>query len=184
MLWIVQYVISLCAIFIARMSMETFLFLENIGDCPLHGLQLKMNDSQLYSIQFVKKGDPVGLPGTVSGTGICSLAVNQLTAYFTGRLHTFTIPLAMNGTAFQKTVWGLIAEIPYGQTRTYKEIAEAAGSASLARAVGGAANRNPVPVIVPCHRVVGSSGALTGFAGGLEVKRFLLDFEQGILANM
>jgi methylated-DNA-[protein]-cysteine S-methyltransferase len=164
--------------------METHFTLNFRGYAPLQGLYLKMNESHLLSIQFVKTGEPVGLVKTYPQSPLYNQVVSQLTEYFAGRLQTFTIPYDMHGSAFKKKVWGVIAEIPYGQTRTYKEVAEAAGGASLARAVGGAANRNPVPVIVPCHRVVGSGGSLTGFAAGVGVKRFLLEHERGISANV
>lgn len=163
---------------VMRMPVETIFTFKTEQECPLYGLNLSMDETHLYSIEFIKKGDPMPLGQKPTESDIHKQAVNQLTEYFAGRLQTFTVPLGMCGTAFQKKVWGLIAKIPYGQTRTYKEIAEAAGSSNLARAVGGAANRNPVPVIVPCHRVVGSSGSLTGFAAGVIVKQYLLDLEQ------
>lgn len=163
-----------------KSEVKNFLF-DTVGECPLQGLQLKMTESALCEIEFIKMGDPL-LQGTEAGVSkICRQVSDQLAEYFAGRLRRFTIPVELCGTEFQQKIWALIAEIPYGQTRTYKEIAEAAGSSNLARAVGGAANRNPVPVIVPCHRVVGSKGALTGFAGGLNVKQFLLDIEHGYI---
>lgn len=104
-------------------------------------------------------------------------AKEQLTAYFAGELIVFDLPLAPVGTAFQRAVWAALDEIPYGQTVGYGEIARRIGRPSAARAVGAACGRNPISVITPCHRVVGSSGALTGYAGGMENKRFLLDLE-------
>ncbi|WP_163338351.1 methylated-DNA--[protein]-cysteine S-methyltransferase [Desulfopila sp. IMCC35008] len=163
--------------------MEKLFTLDVDREYPLYGLHLKMDESALYAIKFIKMGDP--LPPQVMDvpeSDIYREVSDQLKDYFAGRLRTFSVPLEMRGTEFQKKIWALISEIPYGQTRTYKEIAEAAGSINLARAVGGAANRNPVPVIVPCHRVVGSSGALTGFAAGVNVKQFLLDVEQGYIS--
>jgi methylated-DNA-[protein]-cysteine S-methyltransferase len=105
----------------------------------------------------------------------------QLGAYFDGRLRTFSLPLAPVGTAFQTEVWRTLGTIPYGQTWTYTELAERIGRPAAVRAVGAANGRNPIPIIIPCHRVIGSSGKLVGFGGGLETKRALLGLEQGTL---
>lgn len=104
-------------------------------------------------------------------------AVRQLALYFEGRLKRFDLPLALKGTPFQRDVWQAIFDIPYGETRSYGEIARAVGRESARRAVGMASHRNPVPIIVPCHRVIGANGSLTGYGGGLEVKRSLLTLE-------
>jgi methylated-DNA-[protein]-cysteine S-methyltransferase len=103
----------------------------------------------------------------------------QLTAYFAGELHDFDLELAPNGTPFQLAVWRALREIPYGATASYGEIARAVGAPGAARAVGGANNRNPIAIIVPCHRVIGAGGSLTGYGGGLDRKRRLLDLESG-----
>lgn len=105
------------------------------------------------------------------------LAVRQLDEYFHGERRTFDIPLDVTGTAFQLAVWQELSRIPYGQTRTYGEVASLVGRSGAARAVGMANNHNPVPVIVPCHRVLGRNGALTGYAGGLDLKIRLLSLE-------
>lgn len=105
----------------------------------------------------------------------------QLTEYFDGRRQAFDLPLAPVGTAFQRSVWDLIAAIPFGETRTYGELATALGRPSGARAVGTATGRNPISIVVPCHRVVGSTGRLTGYAGGVERKAFLLGLESHAL---
>ena len=105
----------------------------------------------------------------------------QLTEYFDGERHAFDLPLAPVGTAFQRSVWDLIAAIPFGETRTYGELATALGRPSGARAVGTATGRNPISIVVPCHRVVGSTGRLTGYAGGVERKAFLLGLESHAL---
>lgn len=102
----------------------------------------------------------------------------QLTAYFAGALTRFTVPLDFLGTDFQRRVWAELLAIPYGETRSYGDIARAIGKPSASRAVGAANGRNPISIIAPCHRVVGSSGALTGFAGGLAVKERLLALER------
>lgn len=106
-------------------------------------------------------------------------AVRQLTAYFAGELTAFDLPLAPRGTPFQQKVWRALRDIPYGRTRSYGELADGLGLKNGARAVGAANGRNPLPVIVPCHRVIGSDGSLTGFYGGLELKEALLALEQG-----
>jgi methylated-DNA-[protein]-cysteine S-methyltransferase len=102
----------------------------------------------------------------------------QLEAYFAGRLREFDVPLAPVGTAFQQQVWAGLRSIPYGQTRGYGELAAEIGRPAASRAVGLANGRNPIGIIVPCHRVVGASGSLTGYGGGLERKQFLLDLER------
>ncbi|SEJ64449.1 methylated-DNA-[protein]-cysteine S-methyltransferase [Sphingobium sp. AP50] len=102
----------------------------------------------------------------------------QLTAYFAGTLQDFTVPLDFRGTDFQQKVWAALCTIPFGETRSYGDIARLIGHPTASRAVGAANGRNPISIIAPCHRVVGTNGALTGFAGGVEVKRWLLDFEQ------
>jgi methylated-DNA-[protein]-cysteine S-methyltransferase len=101
----------------------------------------------------------------------------QLHAYFAGELELFDLPLAPVGTAFQRSVWDALAEIPYGSTTTYSELAARIGRPSACRAVGAANGRNPLPVIVPCHRVIGATGTLTGYGGGLGRKRKLLALE-------
>lgn len=103
----------------------------------------------------------------------------ELTEYFDGRRKSFDLPLRADGTAFQRSVWAALLEIPYGQTSTYGELARAVGRPGAARAVGQACHKNPVSILIPCHRAVGASGALTGYAGGLDVKRALLELEGG-----
>ena len=106
-------------------------------------------------------------------------ATRQLEEYFAGQRQAFNLPLAPSGTEFQRRVWAALAEIPYGETRSYGQIATAIGRPGASRAVGMANGRNPVSIVVPCHRVVGASGSLTGYAGGPERKQFLLDLERG-----
>ncbi len=105
-------------------------------------------------------------------------AQRQLDEYFAGSRKRFDVKLDLLGTTFQKSVWNALLTIPFGETRTYGEIAKALGNANAMRAVGAANGRNPIPIIVPCHRVIGASGALTGFGGGLETKAHLLDLER------
>jgi len=103
----------------------------------------------------------------------------ELDAYLAGELRDFTIPLRPQGTPFMCRVWQALRDIPYGQTRSYMQIAALLGNPKAARAVGSANNRNPIPLFIPCHRVVGADGSLTGFRGGLEMKRKLLELERG-----
>jgi len=107
-------------------------------------------------------------------------AADQLHAYFAGETLTFDVPLDLQGTPFQRAVWQALLAIPGGETRSYAEIAKALGAATAVRAVGAAVGRNPVSVIVPCHRVLGSDGSLTGYAGGVERKRALLALEHSM----
>ncbi|MFF4312565.1 methylated-DNA--[protein]-cysteine S-methyltransferase [Streptomyces sp. NPDC001507] len=111
--------------------------------------------------------------------GLFTEAEEQLTAYFEGELTEFTVELRLSGTPFQRSVWEQLCLIPYGETRSYGELAEALGNPQASRAVGLANGRNPVGIIVPCHRVIGASGSLTGYGGGLPRKQRLLDFERG-----
>jgi methylated-DNA-[protein]-cysteine S-methyltransferase len=107
-------------------------------------------------------------------------AARQLRAYFAGQLREFCLPLDLQGTDFQKRVWGQVAAIPYGETRSYLQIAQALGSPRAVRAVGAANGANPVPIVVPCHRVIGAKGKLVGYGGGLAMKKRLLELEGAI----
>ena len=104
-------------------------------------------------------------------------AEKQLGEYFAGRRTGFSLPLDLHGTEFQKRVWQALLTIPFGETRSYGELARQIGQPTASRAVGAANGKNPISIVVPCHRIIGSSGKLTGFAGGLEVKEFLLNLE-------
>lgn len=104
-------------------------------------------------------------------------ASNQILEYLAGKRKTFDLPLNPEGTEFQKRVWEELKCIPYGQTRTYKEVAEALGNPKAMRAVGNANNKNPIPIIIPCHRVIGKNGNLVGYSGGLAIKEMLLSLE-------
>jgi methylated-DNA-[protein]-cysteine S-methyltransferase len=106
----------------------------------------------------------------------------QLARYFAGERHTFALPLALAGTPFQQKVWDALRTIPYGETRSYGQIARQIDRPDRARAVGTANGSNPVSIVVPCHRVIGADGSLTGYGGGLERKRYLLDLESGVLS--
>jgi methylated-DNA-[protein]-cysteine S-methyltransferase len=112
--------------------------------------------------------------------GVFSEAIEQLDEYFAGERREFSLPLQPVGTPFQKTVWSALRSIPYGATVSYGELARRIGRPSASRAVGAANGANPLPIIVPCHRVIGADRSLTGFGGGLETKRFLLALEAGV----
>ncbi|TDD34469.1 methylated-DNA--[protein]-cysteine S-methyltransferase [Actinomadura sp. KC06] len=139
-------------------------------DEGLSGLYMDMQRHRPSEETFGALGDPDTEP--------FATVAEQLSAYFAGDLTEFDLPLNLQGTEFQKRVWTALQEIPYGETTTYGQLAVELGKPSASRAVGLANGRNPVSVIVPCHRVVGSTGDLTGYGGGLERKRYLLDFER------
>ena len=120
---------------------------------------------------FGPAGDPASAP--------FAAAIEQLDSYFAGELTCFDVPLELSGTAFQRRVWTALLDIPYGQTATYGVLAAGLGQPAASRAVGLANGRNPVSIIVPCHRVIGADGSLTGYGGGLGRKRYLLDLERG-----
>ena len=117
------------------------------------------------------------LPAWKRDDGFFSDTIRQLKEYFRGERREFDVKLAPKGTDFQKTVWSALLNIPYGESRSYGELAAEIGRPKASRAVGGANGRNPIPVIIPCHRVIGSSGKLTGFAYGINIKRKLLELE-------
>jgi methylated-DNA-[protein]-cysteine S-methyltransferase len=128
------------------------------------------DDSFVTRIGFGSSSGPAG--------EAASAAAAQLEEYFAGERTSFDLPLSLAGTPFERRVWDAVAAIPYGSTASYAEIAEAVGSPGACRAVGRANGRNPIAIVVPCHRVIGSDGSLTGYAGGLPMKRALLDMER------
>jgi methylated-DNA-[protein]-cysteine S-methyltransferase len=145
-------------------------------DSPVGTLRLWSNGRQLVRIEF--NASEAGPADTQrQDDPVLQRGGEQLEEYFAGKRRTFDLPLAPQGTAFQHSVWRALAEIPWGQWRSYGDIARAIGRPRAVRAVGAANGRNPLPIVVPCHRVVGSDGSLTGFAGGLETKRYLLELE-------
>lgn len=118
------------------------------------------------------------LEGEQRASTLTNEAANQLQQYFAGKRRTFDLPLHAEGTAFQHAVWDIVSAIPYGQTLSYRDVATQVGNPKATRAVGLANNRNPLPIIVPCHRVIGANGKPSGYAGGLKVKEFLLALER------
>ncbi|KQP40836.1 cysteine methyltransferase [Methylobacterium sp. Leaf104] len=146
---------------------------------PIGPLVLAGTDGALARIGFpVGRGAVTPAPDWQRDDRAFAQARAQLAAYFDGRLTRFDLALAPRGTPFQHLVWQALAEIPPGETISYGELARRIGRPSASRAVGAANGANPLPIVVPCHRVIGAGGALTGFAGGLETKRFLLELER------
>jgi methylated-DNA-[protein]-cysteine S-methyltransferase len=148
-------------------------------DTPIGELTIVAEDEALTAIYFPshrRLPNPAEF-GERSGRGF-EEAKAQLAEYFAGERRVFTLPLAPKGDAFRQKVWALLRAIPYGQTRSYGQLAAELGDPHLAQAVGSANGRNPLSIVVPCHRVVGADGSLTGYAGGLERKRFLLELEE------
>lgn len=141
---------------------------------PIGWLTLSEKDTSLARLDFGRIGKET------PGSGLLTEAARQLEEYFAGSRTAFDLPLAPEGTPFQQKVWQALRAIPYGKTSSYADIARAAGCPKGFRAVGMANNRNPIPIIIPCHRVIGSDGSLTGYAGGLPAKRFLLSLEGAI----
>ena len=148
-------------------------------DSPIGPIFLAAEDRVVHEISF-STGHQVRSPrpGWVRDDAALAFARTQLEEYFTGERRSFDLELAMNGTEFQKSVWTALLEIPYGEVRSYGEIARSLGREKAFRAVGAANGANHLPLVVPCHRVVGSDGSLTGFGGGLPTKQWLLDFER------
>ena len=140
---------------------------------PVGLLTLVSGDDGLESVRF---GNAVP-EGSVEDVDSEFPGLVQLNEYFTGRRRTFDLPLSLRGTPFQRSVWLQLLQIPWGETRSYGDIARAVGKPGAARAVGMANQTNPLPIIVPCHRVIGANGSLTGYAGGLDVKARLLALE-------
>lgn len=125
-------------------------------------------------------GESIAFEHIIEETELLKEAARQLQEYFAGNRRGFDLPLAPQGTAFQQKVWQALIEIPFGETRSYGQIAANIHQPKASRAVGGANNKNPLPIFIPCHRVIGADGKLVGYAGGLEVKKTLLDVEHAL----
>ncbi len=144
-----------------------------VYNTPLGRLTIASNGSAITHILF----GACDLPGQKRATELTNLASNQLQEFLAGKRKEFDLPLAPAGTDFQKQVWQALQSIPYGETRSYAQIAEMIGNPRSARAVGMANNRNPISIVIPCHRVVGVNGNLVGYAAGIHIKKWLLDME-------
>ena len=142
---------------------------------PLGTLTLEATDRGLSSVRFPNRAEPFS--DQSPDNPAISQAKRELTDYFAGELKQFSVPLDWQGTAFQQSVWEALTHIPYGETVSYADIARAIGRPKSARPTGGAVGANPLPIIVPCHRVIGSDQSLTGFTGGLNIKVSLLELE-------
>ena len=143
-------------------------------DTPLGTIRITEDETGITSLRFVSSAE-VREP---SAAGLyLSDAAAQIREYFAGKRRIFDGPLSVSGSEFQKRVWDALRNIPYGETRSYQQIAAAAGNAKAARAVGMANHRNPILIMIPCHRVLGKDGALVGYACGIERKRYLLELE-------
>lgn len=142
-------------------------------DSPIGPLTLVSGSDGLRSIVFGARAPD----GAELDSGAHASVISQLNEYFRGRRRVFDIPLAPRGTAFQRSVWRQLLEIPFGETRSYGDVARALRNPGAARAVGMANHDNPIPIVIPCHRVVGADGSLTGYGGGLDVKARLLAME-------
>ena len=146
-------------------------------DTAIGTLQLVSDGTGLTTIEFPGQHSSIESGDKAITDSVLSACTKQLTEYFAGERTHFNLPLNPGGTTFQQSVWSALADIPYGEVRSYKDIAEAIGKPKAVRAVGAANGRNPLPIVVPCHRVIGSDGSLTGFAGGLPTKTRLLTLE-------
>ena len=154
------------------------LFANQLIETPIGILNIVADGATVTAIQFA--ADPGTPQQSNNATEFCS---EQLNEYFAGKRQEFDVPLEMSGTSFQRQVWQTLQSVKFGTTSSYGDIARRIGNPKAVRAVGAANGRNPVPIIVPCHRIIGSSGKLTGYAGGLDIKVWLLNHETPALAN-
>lgn len=143
-------------------------------DTKVGKIRVEENGIAITKVQFIDKDIQDEI---VNKTELLKETIKQLEEYFEGKRDFFDLPLEPKGTEFQKNVWKALIEIPYGETRSYGEIAKVIGNEKAARAVGMANNKNPIPIIIPCHRVIGANGKLVGYAGGLDIKEKLLELE-------
>jgi methylated-DNA-[protein]-cysteine S-methyltransferase len=138
---------------------------------PIGWITVTAHHAAVTSITFGQTAQPRG------ESPIIRQALREIDQYFAGARHEFSVPISFNGTPFQNKVWATLKKIPHGAIPSYSDIADDIGRPSATRAVGMAINKNPIPILIPCHRVIGRDGSLTGYAGGLEIKRRLLDLE-------
>ena len=148
-------------------------------ETPIGTLLIAGDEEAVRRIDFPKKGKPAKPEASwrESSRGPVAEAVRQLREYFVGKREQFDLPLAPEGTEFQRGVWRRLQDIPYGETISYGELAKRVGNPKASRAVGAANGQNPIPIVIPCHRVIGANGKLTGFGGGLPIKEALLELE-------
>jgi len=145
-------------------------------ETTLGKIGIEDRDGSIVAVYFAN--DPVSPDREVGETALLRQAFQQLESYLAGRLTEFSLPLEPEGTPFMKEVWRKLQDVPYGRTASYKDIATAVGNPKAVRAVGQANNRNPLPIFIPCHRIIGSNGRLVGYGGGLALKEKLLELEK------
>ena len=145
---------------------------------PMGDIQLDWEDGAVTALQLAPSGACEEAPNELTALVFRRLVFRQLDEYFAGTRKAFDFPYRLHGTPFQERVWAALREIPYGETRSYKDIAEAIGHPKAFRAVGMANHANPIFIAIPCHRVIGASGSLVGYGGGLEMKKALLELER------
>jgi methylated-DNA-[protein]-cysteine S-methyltransferase len=169
------------------MPIEEIGFSRRMYKAPFGVLTVVGSDLGIRYVLFSNDAHPKPLERLhISDTDIhdsVNNAITQLDEYFVGSRRDFELPLDLQGTEFQVAAWNALADIPYGRTASYGQQAASIGRPKAVRAIGGANGRNPVAIVLPCHRIVGADGSLTGFGGGIEVKKWLLDHEQSILHN-
>jgi methylated-DNA-[protein]-cysteine S-methyltransferase len=158
---------------------------HSVIDSPIGPLTLIAENGRLAGVHMeITRYEPdaaaLGAEVDCDDEPVLAAAARQLDAYFDGELTDFDLPLSLDGSLFQRTVWAALQDIPYGETISYGELARRIGQPSASRAVGLANGRNPVSIVVPCHRVIGADGSLTGYGGGMDRKRFLLALEQRV----
>lgn len=156
--------------------------LEAVIPSPIGALRLRAEGDALVGIEFM--GEAPGAPARVEVSHpVLAETRRQLAEYFAGDRIAFDLPLRGRGTPFQERVWAALARIPYGHTFSYRAIAVEIGQPAAVRAVGAANGRNPLPIVVPCHRVIGADGSLTGFGGGIAMKTWLLEHERAVMTG-
>ncbi len=153
------------------MVKNTFSYKTNVGE-----IWIVENGTAITKLYFPEEKQPQGI--VVQETQLLKRAGEQLVDYLAGKRKTFDLPLAPKGTEFQQHVWKALQEIPYGETRSYGDIAKRIDNPKAYRAVGMSNNKNPLPIFIPCHRVIGTNGKLVGYAGGLAIKEYLLKLEK------
>ncbi|WUJ73933.1 methylated-DNA--[protein]-cysteine S-methyltransferase [Kribbella soli] len=153
----------------------------SVIDSPIGDLTLAVDDTGLCRLHFGTSSTAGAADRPVTTDPLLTEAAEQLKAYFAGELQEFTLPLSIRGGSdFERAVWTQLTRIPYGEMQTYGDVAKIVGDVGAARAVGTACNRNPIAIVVPCHRVVGAGGKMVGFGGGIPTKRHLLELEARI----
>jgi len=166
----------------SRVEAGTDLLTYDVVPTPIGRLIVASDGSAIAGVWMANANPRDAAWASHRGTdALLAQAREELLAYFDGRLRDFTVPLAPNGTEFQRRVWDALREIPFGTTISYAALAGRLNNTAALRAVGAANGRNPIPIIIPCHRVIGSDGSLTGFGGGIERKRWLLQHEGALL---